>query len=146
MKLLVSLVSLAVLIGCAAKPPELSYHMAKDFPIYAPSKIDQVMGGQSADSMNDPKASHHMTYWLVSDNKPEDVAAFYREKMKTLPDAKEVPADEKYDQALLQFRCGPTSEKEKVEGYEVIVEKPEEGEETTFRVTETLVPGLKYPD
>lgn len=145
-KILVWTLALAVLAGCGARPPELSGHLGKEFPVYAPSKVESAMGAETGASVHDPKASHHLTYWLVTEDKPEDVVAFYKEKMKTLPDAKDVPEDEKFEGALLMFRCGAISEKEKVESYEVIVEKAEQGDGCEFRVKETLVPGLKYPD
>ena len=142
------LTALASLVSCAAKPPELSLHMGKGFPVYAPAKVSNVMGAETGDSIGDPNASHHMTYWLDSDDAPDKVVAFYKEQMKTLPNAKEVPKDEHYDGALLQFRCGPVAGEgsDKVEGFEVIVEKADTGEGSEFRVTETLKPGLKYPD
>ena len=145
---LLSIAALALLMSCAAKPPELPLHMTRGFPVYAPSKVTSAMGAETGDSIGDANASHHMTYWLESDDAPDKVVAFYKEQMKTLPSAKDVPADEHFDGALLQFRCGPLPGEgsDKVEGFEVIVEKADQGEGTEFRVTEKLKPGLKYPE
>jgi hypothetical protein len=136
------------MLGCAAKPPALDSHMSKGFPVYAPSKVTNLMGAMTGDSIGDPNANHHLTYWLESEDSPEKVVAFYKEQMKTLPNAKEVPEDEKFEGALLMFRCGPPAGEgaDKVQDLEVIVEKAESGAGTEFRISETLKPGLKYPD
>lgn len=142
-----SLTAVILLNSCGAKPPELSQHMSKGFPVYAPAKITNLMGAETGDSIGDPNANHHLTYWLETEDAPEKVVAFYKEQMKTLPNAKEVPEDERFEGALLQFRCGPSGEgADKVEELELLVEKADEGEGTEFRVTETLKPRLKYPD
>jgi hypothetical protein len=140
------LATLLLLAGCAASPPKLSGHLCQDFPVYAPSEVKSQMGGSSGEAIGDPNAEHHLTYWLKTDSKPDQVVAFYKEKMKTLPSAKEITGEEKYDNSLLQFTCGPTSAGDRVKEFEVIVEKEPEDGKTIFRVSETLKPGLKYPD
>ena len=135
-----------ILAGCAASPPKLKGHVCQDFPVYAPSEVKDAMGATTSDAIGDPNAEHHLTYWLKTDSKPEQVAQFYREKMKTLPQAKEITDDSKYESALLQFESGPTSQSDKVKQFEVIVEKESENGKTIFRISETLKAGQKHPD
>jgi hypothetical protein len=140
------LLCILMLLACGVRPPELPRHYSKDFPIYTPARVDSAMGAHSGNSAGDPNATHRLTYWLVTEDAPEKVVAFYRQSMATLPEAEEVPEDEKLEGSL-HFRCGPSAEKaEQVAGLEVIVSKAESGPGTEFRVTEKLKPGLKYPD
>ena len=134
------------LAGCAAKPPELKLFFCKDYPVFAPSSVESAMGAQTADSMNDPNANHHLTYWLHCEAKPEAVVKFYREKMASLPSAKEVTGEDKFEDSLFQMKSGPTSAADKVVSVEVIIDKEEKNGKTVLRLTETLKPGLKYPD
>lgn len=130
--------------GCAAKPPSLSGFKAQDFPVYAPSTVESSMGAETGETFNDPNASHHLTYWLQSESKPEKIVEFYKGKMSQLPSAKEVTGEEKYDGATFQMKCGALSNKELVESYEMLVEKDQKDGKSVFRITETLKPGKKY--
>ena len=146
-KTLGSLAILALLCGgCASKPPELRLLQSKTFPVYAPSTVQDAMGSQSGDSMNDPQATHSMCYWLQSESKKEDVVKFYKDKMSSLPGAKEVTGEEKYDGSEFQMTCkAPPGSPDKVESMGVIVEKEQKDGKTIFRVTESLKPGVLYP-
>ena len=120
--------------------------MSHSFPVYAPSKVTEVMGAQTGNGPGDPNATHHLTYWLETEDPPEKVVAFYQEQMKSLPGVKDVPEADKYEGPLLMFRCAASGEgSEKVERLECIVSKADSGTGTEFRVSERLKPGLKYP-
>lgn len=102
------------------------------------------MGGQSGESIDDPNASHHMTYWLRTSSKPDLVANWYREKLKALPGAKDTTKDSELKDTLLQIHSEALSHKDQVESYDVRVSNESQNGETEFTVTETLKPGLKY--
>ena len=102
------------------------------------------MGAQTGEDLNDPKASHHLTYWLHSESKPEVIVQWYKDKMKTLPSATEITGEDKTEGSLFQLRTGPLSQSDKIESYSVIVEKELDNGKSVLRITETLKPGLKY--
>lgn len=136
--------SVLTLSGCSSKPPSLSGFKAQDFPVYAPSTVESSMGAETGETFNDPNASHHLTYWLQSESKPEKIVEFYKSKMSQLPAAKEVTGEAKFDGASFQMKCGAISNKELVESYEMLVEKDQKDGKSVFRITETLKPGKKY--
>jgi hypothetical protein len=133
-----SILILAVLlVGCAAKPPELpELYYQGQLPVYVPSKLTDRMGSETGPGVG--AISHEgMAWWLQTDDAPEKVMMFYDGKIRQHKQDKVDMED-----SLAEYEWKPTGGEEG-EGFEIAIRKGKDGKGTEIYLHESVKVGKR---